>query len=532
MSKVSKYLNEHILGEVVADSATLNRFSTDGSVLHQKPELVIYPRTTSDIRKVARFSWQLAEKGHVLPLTARGDGTDTTGAAIGKGVIISMTEHMNQIFEFDSKQKLVRVQPGVSSQALQAGLALHSMGIPSLEGSNTTGTLGGAAALNASNERRASVGTTLDWINQLEVVLANGDLMQTGRISKRALNKKKGEAGMEADIYRALDGLIEDNKSLIDEKLGTADNDFVGYSAISQVKRKDGSIDLTPLIVGSQGTLGIISEMIMKTDFINNDPVVSILTFDSSEKARDAVDEISKLRPAAFDLFSAEFFEAAKQQGKKYPFLDDDAAADTTILIVQFDDFSARVQKKNLKKLSKIADLHEVKVFNLSDEKSQQPDYVSSAELFGNLSSSTGASAPPLTVGAFVPTERLESFSVELERIAKKYYLHLPLHIRLLDGVVSVRPSLNLQKIGDKQKVFKLLSEFSIAVDAHSGHLIGEGGEGRLKTIFAQKFVDKDVLELFDKIRAIFDPHGTLNPEVKQQITLKSLSSQLRSDFN
>ena len=91
MSKVSTYLQQHVSGEVVTDTATRRALARDASVLEITPEMVIYPRVTNDIRKVARFAWQLAEKGHVLPLTVRGGGNDETGGAIGKGVIIAQT---------------------------------------------------------------------------------------------------------------------------------------------------------------------------------------------------------------------------------------------------------------------------------------------------------------------------------------------------------------------------------------------------------------------------------------------------------
>src|SRR3954469_4279382 len=115
MSKVASYLQEHILGEVSTNPAILTAMSHDGSVLEIKPEMGVYPRVTSDVRKVARFAWQLAEKGHVLPITSRGYGTDETGAAIGKGIIVSFPAHMNRLFEFDAKQKMIRLQPGVNA---------------------------------------------------------------------------------------------------------------------------------------------------------------------------------------------------------------------------------------------------------------------------------------------------------------------------------------------------------------------------------------------------------------------------------
>src|SRR3989344_5173403 len=143
MSKVANYLNEHIAGEVITNSAVLKAFSHDASVLSMTPEMVVYPRSTNDIRKIARFSWQLAEKGHVLAITPRGGGTDQTGAAIGSGVIVNTTAHLTSIFELDTKQKLIRLQPGVTFGALNSALLLHGLHIPSYPASGNDITVGG-----------------------------------------------------------------------------------------------------------------------------------------------------------------------------------------------------------------------------------------------------------------------------------------------------------------------------------------------------------------------------------------------------
>ena len=216
MSKISQYLNEHISGEVVVSKAIREHFATDASVLTVTPEMVVYPRVTNDIRKVARFAWQLAEKGHVLALTARGGGSDQTGAAIGDGAILATTTHLNKIFELDAKQKLVRLQPGVMFKTLNDALALHGLHIPSYPLSAAYSTVGGAVANNASGELSGRYGAVDQWVQQLEVVLSNGDVLQTGRISKRELSRKKGLQGLEGDIYRKIDSLILDNAATID----------------------------------------------------------------------------------------------------------------------------------------------------------------------------------------------------------------------------------------------------------------------------------------------------------------------------
>ena len=195
MNKLAQYLNQHLVGEVATSDALRTHYATDGSVLTAVPEMVAYPYNTSDIRKVMTFTWQLAEKGHVLPVTVRGAGTDTTGAAIGSGALLVLDKHMTNIFEYDAKQKLVRMQPGVKVGALQSALMLQGTRVTTLDVVNNDATVGGALAGGVLTEE------VVDWVDQLEVVLANGDVLQTKRLSKRELVKKKALESKEGEIY-------------------------------------------------------------------------------------------------------------------------------------------------------------------------------------------------------------------------------------------------------------------------------------------------------------------------------------------
>src|SRR5690606_3006343 len=135
---------------------------------------------------------------------------------IGPGIILSMPAHMNRIFEYEPKQRLVRLQPGVNASALSSALALQGVRIPALPISSFYSTVGGAVANNSSSVISGKYGAMNEWVDRLEVVLASGEVIQTGRISKRELSRKKGLGTLEGDIYRAIDSLIEDNKELID----------------------------------------------------------------------------------------------------------------------------------------------------------------------------------------------------------------------------------------------------------------------------------------------------------------------------
>lgn len=529
MSKIAAYLQEHILGEVTIQPSVLDIASTDASVLTLTPEMVVYPRITNDIRKVARFAWQLAEKGHVLPLTARGSGTDQTGAAIGRGVILALPAHMNSLFEFDVRQKLVRVQPGLNAKALSDALSMHGMAIPALPRSAAYSTIGGAVANNASSALSGRYGSMADWVHQLEVVLANGDVLQTGRLSKRDLAKKKGLTGFEGEIYRTIDNLIEDYKELIETKVATDVRDNVGYTSIADVKHKDGSFDLTPLIVGSQGTLGIVSEMILKAEFIGANDAVAVALFSTPEAARDALDTLVDLEPALLEYYDGDLFQAAAKQGKVYSFysVTDHRAA----IVVSFSDINEHARLRKLKKASKRLSQSDAFVVTSDEMASEELLAVRDVVSYTLLPSTKGASAPPLFDGAYVPRERREDFTSAVSALAVKHHVALPLYGHILENLWYTRPTVQLQHVGDKQKIFKLLDEFAGLVADHGGHLIGEAGEGRVKTHAAYKQLDDDVLELFAAIKTAFDPQGILNPGVKQVTELRYLVAQLRPDY-
>ncbi len=529
MSKVATYLQEHILGEVSTNGAVLAAMSHDLSVLEMTPEMVVYPRVTNDIRKVARFTWQLAEKGHVLPLTPRGGGTDETGGAIGKGIIVSTTAHMNRIFEFDAKQKLVRLQPGVPIAVLKTALSMQGMGIPSLPVAIGSRTVGGAVASNLNGSLAGKYGDLSSFVSQLEVILANGDVLQTERLSKRELNKKKGLQTFEGEIYRALDTLLDDNAQLIADKVDWNVRDSAGYTTLSKIKQPDGSFDLTPLFLGSQGTLGIISEMIMKTDFMSESVGVAALAFTSSEAARDVLDQLDSLEPAFVEYYDGELFTVTATRGKRYSVLKNDGELAGAVVLIGFDDFSDHARAKKLKKIQKLVSKLEVHCEVADGEGADELLAIREATYFAIVPDGKVVSAPPIIDGAYVPRERSAEFLAAAKALAGKYGITMPFHNRVLESTFYARPQLQLHKVGDKQKVFKLLEEYANLVNYFQGHLIGNGADGRIKTQFAYKQLDPEVVALFDAVRAIFDSHGTLNAGVKQSTEVRTLVSHLRA---
>lgn len=537
MSKIAQYLNEHILGEVTSSRAVRERFSRDASVLSITPELVIFPRVTNDIRKAARFSWQLAEKGHVLPITTRGGGSDQTGAAIGRGIIINTTAHLNNIIHIALKDKehVVHVQPGVNFKSLNDTLQWHGLNIPTAPESAAYSTIGGAVANNSGGQFSGRYGLTGDWVTRLEVVLANGDLIETTRLNKRELSKKKGMQTFEGEVYRKIDGLIEDNQDLIKNKLEGDDRDNSGYRGIAKVKNRDGSFDLTPLLIGSQGTLGIISEIVLKTEFISKEQSIVVAVLPSNETARDVADALKSTQPSSLETLDGALFDAASNVGKHYSFFEgsSDVVAIGAVVYVSFNDFSDRARSHKLKKAVKILQKGGAITTVTTDDHAVE-DLVRVREIYSSILTATAddESMPPILDGASVPFNRSEEFTIAVNELAAKHHITLPLKIRVLDGVIMARPTLQLAHVSDKQKVFKLISEYQQLVEKFGGSLIAESGEGRLKTNAAYTGLDAETIKLYQDIRETFDPFCILNTGVKQVVEVSEFAKMLRSSYD
>lgn len=536
MSKITGYLNEHILGEVTHNKAICDRFSRDSSVLQVKPEVVVFPRITNDIRKVARLSWQLAEKGHILPITPRGFGADATGGAIGKGVIINTTAHLNKILylPLGDKQKFVHVQPGVSCYYLNSMLDQKGMAVPAVPESASGSTIGGVVANNSRGPLSGIYGGISDWVDKLEVVLANGDVIETGRISKKELSKKIGLQTFEGEIYRRIDGLLEDYEELITSDLKERRYGNIGYSGIAEVKQKDGSIDLTPLFIGSQGTLGIISEIIMRTEFIPKEFIAGVVVFKSFEEARDYSDELKKLDVSVIEVFDGRLYEMAKAQGKKYPFFSgpDDDYAVGGVLYWKYYDNNHRHRAKKMKKINKL--LERVEANKLDSDSNETYELDAIRDVMGSLymTASDSESLPPIIDGSRVPSERIEEFIAEIKKLESKHLISMPIHLNVLDETVFIRTPLNLSKVTDKQKMIKIITEFSNIVDLCGGDFIYDASEGRVKANASYGLLDDRTKTLYEEIRRVFDPFSTLNPGVKQSVAFKELVDMLRPSYD
>jgi FAD/FMN-containing dehydrogenase len=523
-------LQANLLGSVTDNAEALAYFSTDSSIFTIEPEAIVYPKNTADVRKTMAFLHQRAIAGKKLSLTARGKGSDQTGGAIGAGLQLVFPAHMNRIIGVDKDS--VTVQPGLIYASLQQTLHSHDRFLPPYPASLDYSTIGGAVANNAAGEKSLKYGTTRQFVQNLRVVLADGSLIETRRISAKALNRKKGQSDLEGEIYRKIDGLILDNQDILAQAKPKTTKNASGYD-LWDVRHPDGSFDLTQLIIGSQGTLGLITEITLKTVAYNPKTTLLVGYFDDLAKAGQAVEKLVGLKPSALELVDYHLLEYLQEHRPKDLEGLVPEILPKIVLLVEFDDKSQFQQNLRGRRaahiLSRLASSQRATTNPIEQEALWKIRHSAAAIIWMNNSAQ---SALPFIEDAIVPVEMLPQFLEKTYRLLRKYKLDMAIWGHAGDGHLHLQPSLSLTKPKDIDKLYELSEEFTKLVVGLGGSLSGEHNDGLLRGPYLRDLYGAEVYELFREVKEAFDAYGILNPDSKIDVTEAMTRPLIRKDFS
>jgi FAD/FMN-containing dehydrogenase len=534
MNKIALYLQEHLSGEIITNKSAIEHFSTDASIFKVTPSVIIYPMNTVDVRKVVKFSHELATKGKLLPITARGSGTDQSGAAIGNGLLLVFPAHLDKLLELNTKYGEVKVEPGLNYGKLQQTLLTHDLFLPPSPASMEYSTIGGAIANNAGGDKSVKYGKTLEYVKSLQVVLSNGDLIETKRISKKELHKKLGQSNLEGEIYRSIDRLIEENADVINSSKPMVTKNSSGYN-IHLVKGKDGSFDLTPLFVGSQGTLGIITEATLLAIPRRPKKILTLISLNDLKELGDVLDFLKNLKdsPSAIELVDDRVLNFVKSNNPNL--LKNIFSSDISkyVLIVEFDNPNDRLRVRLSKKLEKYLTGH-----NLVHETSDDPIRIDDLWKFRRsttavIGSQDGNSRPlPIIEDGIVSPDKFVEFIESVCYLLSQNDVPIFIYGHAGDGQLHLQPSLDLSQVGDRQKMFKLMIEYYNLIKQFNGSISADHGDGRLRAPFIYPQYGEKMYQIIKQIKKIFDPYGILNTGVKFTDDLQTLKTLLRNEYN
>jgi FAD/FMN-containing dehydrogenase len=465
-------------------------------------------------------------------MTPRGLGTDQSGAAIGTGIMLVFPAHMNRINKFDTKTGIITVEPGINYGKLQQTLFTHGRFLPPYPSSIEFSTIGGAVASNSSGEKSFKYGDTRSYVKKLRVVLANGEVIETGRLSKHDLNKKLGLANFEGEIYRAIDTLLEEKHQPIKDLKFLVTKNASGYN-LKDIRNKQG-FDLTPLFVGSQGTLGIITEIQLETEHHNPQSTLLVGMFNGHKNIQSAIIELRNMSnpPSLIEIIDENLLNLVDEINpnqlkdvivKPYP---------KALLFIEFDDTNDHSQRKFVKKAAKILQRYGTN-YQIAEDENEKSKLLKIRQSTGLLAIHTDGKlrATPFIDDGIVPLSNFEEYLTKLYELLERNRVRAAVWGHAGDGNLSMQPYLDISQVGDRQKLFRLMDEYYDLVISLGGMPSAEKGDGRIRGSYLPKAYGQEIYEIFQRVKSTFDPYGTLNPGVKIGVTIDSIKPLLRDGY-
>ena len=536
-----------IRGEVRDDKTTIANHTHDASIFEVTPELVVYPKDAGDIKALVSFATLNKKTMPHLSLTARAAGTGMSGGSLNESIIVDVTKHLNVIGEVDTANKTVTVAPGAYFRDLEKKTLAHGLIMPSYPASKNLCAVGGIVANNSGGEKTLSYGSTKDYVTSLKAVLADGKEYTFAPIDKKALKDKMAQNDFEGEIYRRVFDLIERKSEIIKKAKPDVSKNSTGYF-IWDVW--DGtSFDMSKLFVGSQGTLGIITETTFKLVHPKPHSTLLVMFLRDLAPLADIVTETLKHKPESFESYDDHTFNLAVR------FLPDllkslkmgiiplalsflpefkmmlSGGKPKLILLAEFTgDTQKEAQEKAVRAQEALA------AFNIptritTSRRDADKYWTVRRESFNLLRHhiKKGRTAPFID-DTIVRPERMPEFLPRLNEIMSRFNITYTIAGHIGDGNLHIIPIMDFTK-PESRRIFKKLSEqvFDLVFE-FGGSMSAEHNDGIVRTPYLKKMYGEEMYHVFEEIKNIFDPHNIFNPGKKIGITMEYALKHMDTD--
>lgn len=547
MDELIPKLRKLLSGEVLSDETSRLTASHDASVYEVIPELVVKPLDTKDVEKLVAFVAKNKMTHPKLAITPRSAGTDMSGASIGSSIVVSMTDHFNKIESLDGT--LLKTQPGVYMRDIDPLLLRHDLHLGCVPASRAINTIGGMVGNNSGGERSLQYGNTERWVRELKVVFADGNEYTVKPLNRKQLEKKLKETTYEAALYRKVYELIEANYDLVKNARPHVNKNSMGYNLWSVWDRDTGIFDMTRLITGSQGTLGIITEITMEA--VPKAPHSGLLLayLPSIKNLGDVIATVMHHEPATFEGFDnitfnlgIRYFKTFRKQLGTKEWLRQQAILLKSVakfkghipsmfLMIEFD---GQTEGEVLDKISILHD--DLKSFKLkmdieADEASSAPFWrIRRAALSLLQNQVHGRYASPFIDDMAVPPRYLPEFVPQLRKVIRKYKLPATIQGHFGDGNFHVIPLMDIAGKNDQAKLEPVMRELIPIVLKYGGTMAGEHNDGMVRGPWLPAMFGQSMFEIFKEAKEIFDPQYIFNPHKKTDASWEYSMSHIRTE--
>ncbi len=488
---------------ILDDDASRRECSMDASPCLVPPVAAVRPRSEEEVVRVVR-----AAAGRGVPITPRAAGTSLSGAAIGPGIVMD-TSRMDAILEFDPEGRWVRVQPGVQVLELNAYLSRRGFRFPIEPGSREWARIGGMVGHNASGYQSVKYGQMRDHVLSLRVVTADGTVLEGGDLPLDGTVWRDAVSGVPAlELVRRI---LEDHREAILASRRPVRKHACGYGLVHLVESLDrGRFPLAGLFVGSEGTLGVVTEATLRVRPLPPRTVTALFLLDAFEDMGPLVQDLLPLGPSAVEGIDGDSLDVLGRNEHGIP------PQTRALVLVEFDEgdvdaIAARIVR-DLAPKYRLSQPVEV----ATDAARQAELWKARRSLFPTLLRRPGTRRPwGFVEDPIVPVDRVAEFIAFLAELTRKYGTVAGIYGHLGDGNTHYRPVFDPADPGDLERMMALRKEFDDALlGRFRGAPSGEHGIGRIRADVLPRVWGAEVYAVLRAVKEALDPRDVLNPGV------------------
>lgn len=507
MEHLLQQLKQELKSEVRSDHITKHIYSADASIYELEPLAVCIPRSKQDLVRAIELCSQ-----HSVPIIARGAATGIAGGCLGKGMVIDVSGHFNRVLEVDYVNHFAVVQPGIVPDRLNEMLAPHGLYFaPEISTSNRA-TLGGMVAANAAGSNSLKVGKIQNHVLEVELALWNGELVRFSTVNSQTWQQKLKLETTEGEIFRHLELIRKQFAADIINDFPKTPRRASGYNIDVLV---DSDINVAALICGSEGTLGVITELKVLLSPLPKHKTLVVVGYDSLESALVSSNQWLFLKPSALEMIDEKIIEAGRKSPAMRTKLDWLEGSPAALIMWEFEEkdmASCRAKACEVFSLAK-EDRNVLFVKEMTDSQSVKQVWdLRKAGLGLLLSQRSYSRAIAFIEDVAVPPALVASFVTKLTQLLAQSGKEVGLYGHIGAGCLHVRPYIDLRSAKELAMMQNITNEVMNILADCGGVLSGEHGDGLARSWSTQQMFGKRLFDAFCQLKQAFDPYGLMNP--------------------
>lgn len=527
----SEDLKKFIKGDVLTDDASRVKFSHDASLFEVRPEIIVTPKDVEDLQNLVAYATEQRKNGKAVSLTARSGGTDMSGGPLSESIVLDFSKYFTRIKNVSNFSAVV--EPGVYYRDFEKETLKQNLLLPTYPASRELCAIGGMVANNSGGEKTPAYGKTEDFVTGLKVILSDGKEYILRPLDKSELQEKIKLPGFEGRLYKKMYSLVTENKNLIKSAKPDVTKNSAGY-ALWNIWDGE-TFDLTKLFVGSQGTLGLITEVKFRLIEPKKYSKMAVIFLRNLDPLLNIVNAVKQFKPESFESYDDNTLKLAirfipdlirvlhpKNLFKLgWNFLPEARMVLTgglpkLVILAEFTGDTEQELDETMNKLAEQLKPLKVKYRIIRDKDEALKYWVIRRESFNLLRKHVkDKRTAPFIDDFIVRAEKMTEFLPRLNATLQKYDIFYTIAGHVGDGNFHIIPLMNLADPRSKEIIRKLSDEVYSLVLEYKGSITAEHNDGLIRTPYLEKMYGAEVCALFAETKKIFDPLDIFNPGKK-----------------